>query len=241
MTKFLKDAKSLTDSLFKAAPFSEMKAYFNVYALKTPSQESGTDVPGENIFRNTLYNSTFYTFDISRYLTTSDMKTIHDKAAVVPYDQIIVLVNSNRYGGGGFYNYLNVCAAGNKLSTRVFIHEFGHSFAGLGDEYYTSEVAFEDYYNLKVEPWEPNLTTLVDFDSKWKSMVDSATPIPTPRYSDYSSKTGAFEGGGYVAKGIYSPMEDCRMKSNETPHFCPVCRKGNKRGDSLEYKMNDII
>ncbi len=228
MTKFLKDVKTLTDSLFRTAPFLEMKNYFNIYALKTPSLESGTDVPGEGIFRNTAFNSTFYTFDISRYLTTSDMKSVCDKAAGVPYDYLIVLVNSERYGGGGFYNYLNVCTAGNKLSPKTFIHEFGHSFAGLGDEYYTSEVAYENYYNLKVEPWEPNLTTLVDFDSKWNSMVESTTPIPTPRYSGYSSKVGAFEGGGYEAKGIYSPMEDCRMKSNATSHFCPVCVKAIK-------------
>ncbi len=228
MNKFIKDIRVLTDSLFKTEPFSKMKHYFNIYALKTPSVESGTDVPGERIFRNTVFNSTFYTFDISRYLTTSDMKTVHDKAAAVPYDQIILLVNSDRYGGGGFYNYLDVCTSGNKLSPRVFIHEFGHEFAGLGDEYYTSEVAYENYYNLKIEPWEPNLTTLIDFDSKWKSMVDSTTPIPTPRYSGYSSKVGAFEGGGYEAKGIYSPMEDCIMKSNSTTHFCPVCIKAIK-------------
>ena len=236
MGKFLKDAKTLTDSLFRVAPYSKMKSYFNIYALKTPSVESGTDVPGEGIFRNTLFNSTFYTFGISRYLTSSDMKTIYDKAATVPYDQIIVLVNSTRYGGGGFYNYLNICTAGNKLSPKVFIHEFGHSFAGLADEYYTSEVAYENYYNLKVEPWEPNLTTLVDFGSKWKNMVDGNTPIPTPRYGQYSAKVGAFEGGGYVAKGIYSPMEDCRMKSNETPHFCPVCQKAIKEVILLNTK-----
>lgn len=225
MAKFLKDCKSLTDSLFKAAPFSKMKNYFNIYALETPSIESGTDVPGEKIYRNTVFNSSFYTFDISRYLTTSDMKTIHDKAAGIPYDQLIILVNTDRYGGGGFYNYLHVCTSDNKLSPKVFIHEFGHSFAGLADEYYTSEVAFEDYYNLKVEPWEPNLTTLVNFDSKWKNMIEATTPVPTPRTPDYYTKVGAFEGGGYTAKGIYSPMENCRMKSNETSHFCPVCQK----------------
>ena len=225
MAKFLKDCKTLTDSLFKTAPFSRMKDNFNIYALETSSSESGTDVPGEGIYRNTIFNSTFYTFDISRYLTTSDMKTIHDKAAVVPYDQIVILVNSPLYGGGGFYNYLNVCTSNHKLSAKTFIHEFGHSFAGLADEYYTSEVAFEEYYNLDVEPWEPNLTTLVDFASKWKDMVEADTPVPTPRFNNYSSKVGAFEGGGYVTKGIYSPMENCRMKSNETSSFCPVCQK----------------
>ena len=225
MVKFIRDAQRLTDSLFSVAPFSQMKESFNVYALETPSFESGTDIPGERIYRNTLYNSTFYTFDISRYLTTPDMKTIHDMAAVVPYDQLIILVNSSRYGGGGFYNFVNVCTSDHKLSPNVFIHEFGHGFAGLGDEYYTSEVAYEDYYNLKVEPWEPNLTTMVDFASKWKEMTDDSTPVPTPRGGKYESKVGAFEGGGYLSKGIFSPMENCRMKSNESATFCPVCQR----------------
>jgi len=198
---------------------------FNIYALETSSSESGNDIPGEGIYRNTIFNSTFYTFDISRYLTTTDMKTIHDKAAVVPYDQIVILVNSPLYGGGGFYNYLNVTTSNHKLSAKIFIHEFGHSFAGLADEYYTSEVAFEDYYNLKVEPWEPNLHMLVDFFSKWKNMVGAETSVPNPRFNNFASKVGAFEGGGYVSKGIYSPMENCRMKSNETAFFCPVCQK----------------
>jgi len=225
MLKFVEDAKRLTDTLFSVSPFSKMKDCFNVYALETPSVESGTDVPGEHIFRNTLYNSTFYTFDISRYITTSDLKTIHDMAAVVAYDQIIILVNSSRYGGGGFYNSVTVCTSDNKLSPNVFVHEFGHGFGGLGDEYYTSEVAYEDYYNLKVEPWEPNLTTLVNFGSKWKEMIDASTPVPTPRNSKYTFKVGAFEGGGYLPNGIYSPMENCRMKSNDTSDFCPVCQK----------------
>jgi len=228
MDKFTKDAKRLTDSLLVVAPFSQMKGYFNIYALKTSSAESGTDIPGEHIYRNTLFNSTFYTFDISRYLTTSDMKSIHDMAAVVPYDQIIILVNSSRYGGGGFYNYVTVCSADHKLSPNVFVHEFGHGFAGLADEYYTSEVAYEDYYNLKVEPWEPNLTTMIDFSSKWKDMIDASTPVPTPRNAKYESKVGVFEGGGYISKGIYSPMEDCRMKSNITSSFCPVCQRAIK-------------
>lgn len=225
MGKFVIDAQRLTDSLFAVAPFSQLKEYFNIYVLKTPSFESETDIPGEHIYRNTLYNSTFFTFDIARYLTTSDMKTIHDMAAGVPYDQLYILVNSSRYGGGGFYNLVTVCTSDNKLSSKVFIHEFGHGFAGLGDEYYNSEVAYNDYYNLKVEPWEPNLTTMVNFASKWKQMVDESTIVPTPRGGKYAGKVGAFEGGGYLSKGIFSPMEDCRMKSNETATFCPVCQK----------------
>jgi len=228
MDKFVNDAKRLTDSLFVVAPFSQLKNYFNIYALKTVSIESGTDIPGEHIYRNTIFNSTFYTFNISRYLTTSDMKTVHDMAADVPYDYLIILVNSSRYGGGGFYNFINVCTADHKLSSNVFVHEFGHGFGGLADEYYTSEVAFEDYYNLKVEPWEPNLTTLVDFDSKWRDLVDPSTPVPTPREGKYNSIVGVYEGGGYTSRGIFSPMEDCRMKSNLTRDFCPVCQRAIK-------------
>lgn len=225
MDKFVSDVRRLTDSLFAVAPYSEMKSYFNIRALKTPSRDSGTDIPGEGVYANTIFNSTFYTFDISRYLTTSNLEAIHDMAASVPYDQIFVLVNSSRYGGGGFYNFINVGSSDHALSAKVLIHEIGHGFAGLGDEYYTSEVAYEDYYNLEVEPWEPNLTTLVDFDSKWKAMIDKSTPVPTPRGAGYPAKVGVFEGGGYMAKGIYSPMEDCRMKSNGPNYFCPVCQK----------------
>jgi hypothetical protein len=224
MEKFVKDAARLTDSLFAVEPFASLKDEFNIYALKTPSEESGTDIPGRNIYVNTLFNSSFYTFNIARYLTTTDLKSVSDQAASIPYDFLIVLVNSNEYGGGGFYNFISVCTSGHPLAPNVFIHEFGHEFAGLGDEYYNSEVAYEDFYNLKVEPWEPNLTTLVNFKSKWGSLIDPSTPVPTPRTDAFKHKTGVFEGGGYMEKGIYSPMEDCRMKSNKPDSFCPVCQ-----------------
>lgn len=229
MDKFVKDADRLIDSLFVVEPFASMKEKFNIYALETASEESGTDIPGRNIYVNTLYNSSFYTFDIARYLTTTDLNSVCNHAAVVPYDYIIVLVNSNEYGGGGFCNYISVCTAGHSLAPQVFIHEFGHEFAGLGDEYYTSEVAYEDYYNLKVEPWEPNLTTLVNFKSKWSNLLDTTTPVPTPRTDEYNGKTGVFEGGGYSSKGIYSPMQDCRMKSNKPNSFCPVCQQAIRK------------
>jgi IgA peptidase. Metallo peptidase. MEROPS family M64 len=164
------------------------------------------------------------------------MKSIHDQAASVPYDQLYVLVNSTRYGGGGFYNFLNLTTVDHALSPKVFIHEFGHGFAGLGDEYYNSEVAYENYYNLEVEPWEPNLTTLVNFASKWKDLVDKSTPMPTPRTADYTGKVGVFEGGGYMTKGIYSPAEDCRMKSNAPQDFCPVCQRAIRETILLNTK-----
>jgi hypothetical protein len=229
MQKFTEDANRVTGYLFDEEPFKSEKDKFNVTAVLSPSEESGTDIPGENIYVNTLFNSTFYTFDLPRYLTTSDMKTIYDVAAIVPYDQIYLLVNSERYGGGGFYNFVTVCTADNKLTRQVFVHEFGHGFGGLGDEYYDSSVAYEDFYNLDIEPWEPNLTTLENFDSKWKHLVADTTHIPTPRKMKYKNTVGVYEGGGYMGEGIYSPFIDCRMKSNEAEKFCPVCTEAIKK------------
>jgi len=225
MDKFVADANRMIEALFETKPFSRHKENFNWYAVKVPSEESGTDVPGEHLYKNTAFNSHFYTFDTPRYLTSQDMLSIHDAAAVVPYDHIYLLVNTDQYGGGGFYNFLSVTSVDDRLSETVFIHEFGHGFAGLADEYYTSDVAYSEYYNLKVEPWEPNITTLVDFDSKWIEMVDKDIPNPTPRASKYNDVVGVFEGGGYLEKGIYSPVMDCRMKSNGPKGFCPVCQQ----------------
>lgn len=229
MDKFVEDAKRVTQYLFEEEPFMSEKEKFNVKAVLTPSIESGTDVPGKNIYKNTHFNSSFYTFDLPRYLTTSDMKTIYDAAATVPYDHIYILVNTERYGGGGFYNFISVCSSNNKLTKEVFVHEFGHGFAGLGDEYYNSSVAYENYYNMDIEPWEPNLTTLVDFTTKWKKMVVDSVSIPTPRKTKYNKTVGAYEGGGYTNKGIYSPFIDCRMKSNNAKGFCPVCKDAIKK------------
>ena len=205
-------------------------------AVLTPSAESGTDIPGEGIYKNTAFNSTFYTFDIDRYLTTSDMKSIYDAAASVPWDHLYILVNSEKYGGGGFYNFLSVCTSDNYLTKEVFVHEFGHGFAGLGDEYYSSAVAYEEFYNLEIEPWEPNLTTLVDFGEKWRDMLKNSTPVPTPRETKYKKTVGVFEGGGYLDKGMYSPYIDCRMKSNNAGEFCPVCIRAIKQAIDFHCK-----
>ena len=225
MQKFMADAERMVEILFSAQPFSQHKQNFNIYAVNVPSLQSGTDIPGENIYRNTAFGSTFYTFDTPRYLTTKEMKPVYDAAALVPYDHICVLVNSEQYGGGGFYNFLTITTVDHEKSPEVMVHEFGHGFAGLADEYYSSAVAYDEFYNKKLEPWEPNITTLVNFDDKWNDLIDSETPVPTPREAKFSNKTGVFEGGGYSAQGIYSPVMNCRMKSNEAKGFCPVCAR----------------
>ncbi|TRZ74911.1 MAG: peptidase [Bacteroidetes bacterium] len=225
MDKFLKDANRIGDYFLSQEPYIDYKDRFNFYAIESPSEESGVDIPGRRIYVNTDLNSSFYTFDMDRYLTTSNTKEVYDIAATVPYDAIFILVNSKMYGGGGFYNHFGESTVDNFFSEIVSIHEFGHSFAGLADEYYTSEVTYSDFYNTKVEPWEPNITTNIDFASKWKNLVRNGTPVPTPRDEKYQNDVGMFEGGGYVAKGVYSPMLDCRMKSNEAAGFCPVCQQ----------------
>lgn len=233
MGKFREDVKKLADALFAEAPFVEYKNKFNIWAVEAVSQESGTDVPGEKIYVNTILNSSFYTFDTDRYLTTQDIKSVNDFAAVVPHDNIVVLINSSRYGGGGVYNYYSGTTSGHALSLKVFVHEFGHGFTGLADEYYSSSVAYDEFYPLNVEPWEPNITTMVDFDSKWKKMIAKETPVPTPAEEKYNGVTGLFEGGGYSAKGIFRPELDCRMKSNGPKGFCSVCQKAIK--DMIDY------
>jgi hypothetical protein len=225
MDKFKKDCDKFVAYLYNASPYKKNKHKFNVWGIIAPSAESGTDVPAENIWKNTAANSQFYMFDLDRYLMTSDNKTIRNLASNAPYDQIFILVNTKKYGGGAIYNHYSVCVSDNKSSEYIFTHEFGHGFAGLGDEYYTSDVAYNDFYPLDVEPLDPNLTTLVNFESKWKDMIGSDTPVPTPATIDYRNKVGVFEGGGYVAKGVYRPMQDCSMKSISVDNFCNVCKR----------------
>jgi hypothetical protein len=229
MEKFRNDVMKLADILFKEAPFSEYRDKINIWAVEAVSSESGTDIPGDRFYVNTALNSSFYTFDLDRYLTTQDIKSVNDYAALVPHDNIIVLINSNKYGGGGVYNYYSGTTAGHQYTPQVFIHEFGHGFAGLADEYYTSEVAYEEFYPLNVEPWEPNITTMVNFDAKWKKMIAKDIPVPTPPEEKYKDAMGLFEGGGYSAKGIFRPEMDCRMKSNSPKGYCAVCREAVRK------------
>ena len=225
MKKFRQDANRMASYMLSIQPYSEYRDRFNFYAVESPSVSSGVEIPGSGTYVNTSVNSSFYTFDMDRYLTTPDTWDMYDIAANAPYDAIVVLDNSTRYGGGGFYNHYCQSTVDNKLSEIVLVHEFGHSFGGLADEYYTSEVTYSDFYNLRVEPWEPNITTNVDFGRKWQNMIPHGTPVPTPREPQFREVVGMFEGGGYVGKGVYSPMMDCRMKSNEAKGYCPVCRE----------------
>lgn len=221
--KFAADAKRFTEALFAAPPYNTRRNDFNVWAVDLVSEEAGTDISGKGTFRNTALNSGYYTFGVDRYLTTPDMKSIRDGVWDVPCDAIFVLVNTNTYGGGGMYNFYAIGTADHPKTPVVFLHEFGHSFGGLADEYFSSEVAYQDFYNLKYEPWEPNITTLVDFNTKWKDLLPAQTPIPTPLDNIHKDKVGVFEGGGYLSKGIYRPMDHCMMR--DYAPFCPACSR----------------
>lgn len=221
--KFVADAKRFTEALFRTPPYVNEREHFNIWAVGAISEESGTDVSGKGIYKNTALHSGYYTFGIDRYLTTQDMRPIRDAVWNTPCDAIYILVNTDMYGGGGMYNFYAMGTADHPQTPVIFVHEFGHSFAGLADEYFSSEVAYEEFYNLKHEPWEPNITTLVDFDAKWKDLLPTNTPIPTPLDKQHKDKPGVFEGGGYVAKGIYRPMDHCMMR--DYAPFCPACAR----------------
>jgi len=225
MGKFISDCQEFAEVLFSFAPYNKYQDKFNIRGVLAPSMNKGSDIPADTVWANTLMNTSFYTFDSERYCMTYDNKSVRDLAANAPYDQIYILVNSEKYGGGAIYNYYSVSVNSNAYAAKIFIHELGHGFAGLGDEYYTSSVAYSEFYPLEIEPWEPNLTTLVNFDKKWKNMLHKKTPVPTPPSEDFINKTGVFEGGGYAAKGVYRPAHDCLMNSFNGDHFCEVCEK----------------
>ena len=229
MQTFYEDADIACKSIFDHEPFKSMKKRFNVVAVASPSTDSGVSVPRLNEWKHTAFGSHFSTFYSDRYLTTSRVKAIHDALAGIPYEHIIILANTEEYGGGGIYNSYTLTTAHHPMFRPVVVHEFGHSFGGLADEYFYDNDVMTDTYPLDIEPWEQNISTQVDFAGKWKDMLSENTPVPTPAEVSENYPTGVYEGGGYSAKGIFRPAENCRMRTNEYPAFCPVCQRALRR------------
>ncbi len=225
MEKFTADCRRFAGYLFDTEPYGELRDRINITAVLAPSAQSGTDIPQDSVFRETLLHSSFNTFNTERYLTTADFKSVRNAASGVPYDHIVILVNDDLYGGGGIYNFYAITTVDDPNSGFVFTHEFGHSFAGLGDEYSGSGSNSEDLYSPAYEPWEPNITTLAEFTKKWQDMLPSGTPVPTPEGEEWQGKLGVFEGGGYMEKGVYRPWLDCSMNVVRFNNFCPVCQR----------------
>lgn len=179
--KLKTDLKRFAKVFFNHEPYKTYKAKFNIYGVFKPSDEGGCDEPRHGVYKNTAVNASFNALGSERYLLTEDNKALRDIAAHVPYDALFIMINHKRYGGGGIYNLYCTFTTDNQWHEYLFLHEFGHSFAGLGDEYYTSSVAYNEFYPRGVEPTEPNITALLDpKDLKWKDFLTRGIEIPTP-------------------------------------------------------------
>lgn len=251
--KFKKDLKRMAGSLFDYEPFKSRKSDFNIYGVFKASQDSGPDEPRQGKYRNTPIGCSFNALGLARYMLTEENRAMRDIAAHTPYDAIVIMVNIERYGGGGIYNSFCVFASDNKFNPYLLVHEFGHSFGGLADEYYTSAVSYNDFYPQGIEPTEPNITALLDPQNpKWKHLIKKDTPIPTPwdkeifdklerkehnaflekKSKELKDTVGAFEGAGYASKGLYRSQVNCIMFSKSIIPFCKVCQ------DSISRKIN---
>jgi hypothetical protein len=178
MDKWHRDARRMAELLFAISPFKERKADFNLWAVDTPSPESGVARPSDGIYRRSALRTTYDAFGSERYVLAFDDKRVREAAAQVPYDVMLIVVNERKYGGGGIFGQYATVAADNAFTPYVLVHEFAHHFAGLADEYYTSDVAYGDA-TQRPEPWEPNVSAS-GTSPKWKDLVSAATPLPTP-------------------------------------------------------------
>ena len=275
MDVYQEDARRAADLLFGFPPFSTRKDDFNVWAIDVPAEESGISRPRSGLWRASPLGMSYNSFDSERYVLTLDNRRLRETAAQAPYDALLLIANSEKYGGGGIFNLYSTAAAKGKQYGYLVVHEFGHAFAGLADEYYTSQVSYENFNPPGVEPWEPNITALLDPDNvKWSHLVSEDTPLPTSWNQDeydsmmadfqkergklraagateevmeeyfarvkkattelltaepFFEQVGAFEGGGYEAKGIYRPQADCIMFTRNPKHFCSVCSEAIER------------
>lgn len=225
---FYKDAHATVDALMDHEPFKSNASRFNFLAVAPASKDSGVSIPREGKWLQTPVGSHFDTFYSERYLTTTNIFDIHDLLTGLPYEHLIILANTDTYGGGGIYNSYTLTTAHHKYFHPVVVHEFGHSFGALADEYaYAGEE--DPYYFSDVEPWEQNITTKVDFASKWQDMMGMNPKAGAAAGDKTLGPVGLYEGAGYQAKGVWRPTDDCRMRTNVAPAFCPVCQRAIQR------------
>lgn len=194
MGKFIADARRLSKHLFDVSPFKERSKDFNVWALTVPTPQAGVSRPSTGSYHASALNARYDIFGSERYVLTTDNRALREIAQYAPYEFIEILVNNDTYGGGGIFGQFSTAAAGNDWANYLFVHEFGHHFAGLADEYYTSPVAYQPS-NERPEPWEPNATALKDpANLKWKDKVQAGTPLPTPwPKEEYENRSRAYQ------------------------------------------------
>ena len=239
MDSFEVHARRIADEL-SYEPYASNRHKFNFVAVMSPSNESGASIPLEKVWKDTAFGAHFSTFHSPRYLTVPHVHDLHRALEGIPYEHILILVNTESYGGGGIYNNYHISAARNSFALPVAVHEFGHSFGASPMNIFTMARKIPHILSI----WSlgrQNITTPVDFDSKWKDMLASGTPVPTP-WTDkggtredrmkeaaanaaQSDTVGVYEGAGYRSRKIYRPAVTCRMRDNYHPTFCPVCRR----------------
>jgi hypothetical protein len=217
MEKFHADARRLTDALFTFEPYRSRKSDFNVRAIDLPSAEAGVNRPHAGVFRRTPLSAHYSSFDTERYILTYDNRAVRDVASAAPYDYLAILVNERTYGGGGIFRAQATNATGSAESIYLFVHEFGHHFADLADEYYTSDVAYETGVSERPEPYEPNITALHDpANLKWKDLVEPGTPLPTPwDKEEYEKHARAVQEQRRKLRAEHAPEEEMEKLFNE--------------------------
>ncbi|HEK85751.1 MAG TPA: hypothetical protein ENO29_05305 [Candidatus Aminicenantes bacterium] len=237
--KFVSDAKRFAGYLFDIEPYRSNQEKFNIYVIFRPSAENGMDEPRQKVYKNTVLKASFNAFDLDRYMLTEEGFLLREMAAEVPYDAIIVLVNSKRYGGGGIYNDYCITTVDNQASQAVFLHEFGHSFAGLADEYYTSEVAYNDFYPQGVEPLEPNITALLDPEHlKWKDLVSPGVKIPTEYGKEEIDQLQAERRTNF--QEMTKALEEAKKKNLKEAEIKKIQKKYEDRGKATQEKIKAV-
>lgn len=223
-SKFEKDARHFTEILFSRSPFREHRKDFNVWGLCPAAEESGVPRPSAGIHHRSPLGTTYDTFDTERYVLTTENRPMRDFASYAPYEFVEILLNAKTYGGGGIFNLYATVAADNEFAPYVFVHEFGHHFAGLADEYYTSQVAYLSP-EKKIEPWEPNATALLDpTNLKWKDLVTPGTPTPTPwRKDDFES----------MEHTIQAQRRELRAQNRPESEVNELFKKERRKEDTL--------
>ena len=224
--KMQKDMRSFCSFLLGQEPFASRRNDFNVWGIPLTGQETGITHPGKGLYVKSLVGASYNTFGADRYLMTMRLFQLHDAIGSTPCDHIIIMANSDTYGGGGIYNFYAMSSL-NEMAYMVLPHELGHSIGGLADEYVDEDLSYGDTHSKTFEPMEPNITSLVDFGHKWQSVLPAGTPIPTPADASVprteNGPLGVYEGAGYQSKGLYRPTPHCMMR--DYGPFCPVCAK----------------
>lgn len=228
---FLKHAQTFKEEFFSYEAIQPYKDFFQLVAVPLASTQSGVSVPSENSWKKTALQSHFDTFYSARYLTTSRLKNMHQQLEGIPYQHLVVLANTSKYGGGGILNAYTLSSTGNQHFAPVVVHELGHSLFGLADEYFYDNDVLTAKKQDKIEPWEPNITSLVHFDQKWAKLLTAQTPIPTPARLHKKYAVGVFE--TIKGNGMYKPSVSCRMLDNTSTQFCAVCSQSIK--NTIQY------